>query len=77
MLSNTSTAARYSEEFTKRVAKLVKNSINQKELDSSLNDEEKRDKESEKYLNYIRQKEEYEKERKDIVKEIEEIKEGK
>lgn len=77
MLANTSTAARYSEVFTTRLYDLIKNHEKSVELDASLTDEQKRDTESEQYKNYERQKAELEKERKEIVKEIDEIKQGK
>ena len=77
MLANTSTAARYSEEFTNRVANLVENVNAQKDLDKTLTDEEKRDKDSAKYQDYMRQRQELENKRKELVKGIEEIKEGK
>jgi hypothetical protein len=74
MLANTSTAARYSEEFADRCAKLVENYNKGVELDKGLSDEQKRDKESEEYKTYLRKKEDLERERKELVKGIEEIK---
>jgi len=43
MLANTSTSGRYSEEFADIIFKIVKNANDQREEDSKLNDEEKRD----------------------------------
>jgi len=77
MLANTSTAARYSETYTSRLLDLVNNYNEGILLDASLTDEQKRDKESEAYKTYERQKTELEKKRREIQKEIDEIKDGK
>lgn len=77
MLANTSTSARYSEEFAGIVSKLVKNANEQREEDKKLTDEQKRDTESEEFQTYKRNKQRLEDERKELVKELEYIKQGK
>lgn len=77
MLANTSTSGRYSEEFADIIFKIVKNANDQREEDSKLNDEEKRDQSSEKFQTYKRNKDRLEKERKELVEQLDYIKTGK